>query len=139
MPGSSTFRTVLPPQRGTGPTRAPGYYFGKLTDPLEAGTWPLAGTPEPDPPVPGAPTGRVAQPREGDAWLPTAPSRPARASTATVRQPRNSQDPSTTQVTSPRPAMVPSGTVPGATPASQGRPLPHQVEVQPAQAPAATA
>jgi hypothetical protein len=28
------------------------------------------------------------------------------------------------------PAMVPSGTVPGPTPAGQGRPVPHQVEVQ---------
>jgi hypothetical protein len=35
--------------------------------------------------------------------------------------------------------MVPSGTVPGGTPPAQGRPVPHQVEVQATHAPAATA
>ena len=86
----------------------------------------------------GGPTGRVAQPQERDAWsstapcatapaatapcatapAPTAPAFPAPASIATVRQPRNSHDASTTQATRPRPATVPSGTVPGATPAA---------------------
>jgi len=63
----------------------------------------------------------------------------ARDSTMTVRQPITSQEASTTQVTRPRPAIAPSGTVPGATPPCQGRPVPHQVEVQTTVAPAATA
>jgi len=80
------------------------------------------------------PGGSVADRVARFSRLSTAP-----ASTMTVRQPRNTQEPSTTQVTRPRPATAPVGMVAGSTPPCQGTPLPHQVEVQATVAPAATA
>ena len=71
--------------------------------------------------------------------LDTAPAFAAAASTATVRQPSTAQEPSTTQVTRPSPATAPDGRVAGSTAPRQGRPLPHQVEVQSRVAPATTA
>src|SRR5829696_5400379 len=139
MPGSSTFRTVLGTktgEHGSGPIPlGPRYYFGQLTDPLEelvprptgsgAGAEPFAGTPQPAPPIPLP----ASIPGPG----------PGPDSIVTVRQPRNAQEPSTAQVTRPRPATAPDGTVAGSTPPCQGTPLPHQVEVQSTVAPAATA
>jgi hypothetical protein len=108
----------------------------------EPGRAPLSTAPTPDPgPLPTPLPAAIPDPDliPDPASVPALVLIPGPDSTVTVRQPRDAQEPSTTQVTRPRPATTPDGTVAGSTPPCQGTPPPHQVEVQSRVAPAATA